>query len=456
MEELRSRLRGDLILPGEPGYDDARAIWNGMIDRRPRAIARCLGVGDVVEGVGFARENGLDLCIKSGGHNISGLAVADDALVLDMSRMRGVFVDPEARVAHAQGGCVLGDVDRETQLHGLAAVLGFVSNTGIAGLTLGGGFGYLSRQHGWTSDTVRSITVVTADGRIIRASEDEHADLFWGLRGAGHNFGVAVDFEYQLYPVGPEIVAGAVAWPIEQAEEVMGLYQSLIVNSPPEMSCVFAARIAPPAPWIAEASHGKPVVMILVCHTGSLEDGDAAVAPIKGLADPVGDVLQRRPYITQQSLIDATQPNGRRYYWKSEYLPGIEPALLSRVVEDAKAAPSPHSAILVFPFDGGVNRLPQDHSAVGNRDARFVVNIAGSWEDEADDATNIDWARVAWQDMRPFSTGGTYINFLTEEEGADRIADAYGANGERLVEIKTKWDPENLFRMNKNIPPRAP
>ena len=342
-----------------------------------------------------------------------------------------------------------------TQVHGLAATLGFVSNTGIAGLTLGGGFGYLSRQYGWTSDTVRSITVVTADGRVVRATEEEHADLFWGLRGAGHNFGVAVDFEYQLYPVGPEIVAGAVAWPIEQADEVMGLYQSLIVNAPPEMSCVFAARIAPPAPWIAEESHGKPIAMILVCHTGSIEDGEAAVAPIKGLGNPVGDVLQRRPYITQQSLLDATQPNGRRYYWKSEYLPGVESALLSRVVEHATEAPSPHSAILVFPFDGAVNQLPQDHSAVGNRDARFVFNIAGSWEDEADDTTNIDWARATWQDLRPFSTGGTYINFLTEEEGTDRIADAYGGNGERLVEIKTKWDPENLFRMNKNIPPRG-
>jgi FAD/FMN-containing dehydrogenase len=456
MEELKSKLRGDLILPGEPAYDDARSIWNGMIDRRPRAIARCLGVADVVEGVAFAREKGLDLCIKSGGHNISGLAVADDALVLDMSRMRGVFVDPEARVAHAQGGCVLGDVDRETQLYGLAAVLGFVSNTGIAGLTLGGGFGYLSRQHGWTSDTVRSITVVTADGRIVRASDKQHADLFWGLRGGGGNFGVAVDFEYQVYPVGPEIVAGAVAWPIEQADEVLGLFQSLIVNAPPEMSCVLAARIAPPAPWIAEESHGKPVVMIFVCHTGALEEGEASVAPIKGLGNPVGDVLQRRPYITQQNLIDATQPNGRRYYWKSEYLPAVEPAFLSRVVEGAVAAPSPHSAILVFPFDGGVNRLPQDHSAVGNRDARFVVNIAGSWDEAADDESNIEWARATWQGIRPFSTGGTYINFLTEEEGVDRIADAYGANGERLVEIKTKWDPENLFRMNKNIPPRAP
>lgn len=453
VETLRASLRGDLITPSDPDYDAARAIWNGMIDRRPAALARCLGVADVRAGVRFARDHGLDLCIRGGGHNISGLAIADDALVLDMSRMRGVFVDPAGRIAHAQAGCVLGDVDRETQLHGLAAVLGFVSNTGIAGLTLGGGFGYLSRRYGWTSDNVRSITVVTADGDVVRAADDENPDLFWGLRGGGGNFGVAVDFEYELHPVGPEVMAGAVAWPAEQADEVLAMYAEIVESSPPELTCVLGVRFAPPAPWIAPEAHGTLILLMLVCHSGSIDDGERLAAPIKALGQPVGDVLQRRPYVTQQALLDATQPNGRRYYWKSEYLPRVEGELLSRIVRHCGKMPSPHGAVLLFPFDGGVQERPQDHSAVGNRDARLVLNIANAWDDPADDEDNIEWARETWSDLREFSTGGTYINFLTEEEGIDRIADAYGANGERLVEVKTKWDPDNLFRMNKNIPP---
>ena len=426
-----------------------------MIDRRPALIARCLGVADVVTCVNFAREHGLILSIKGGGHNISGLAVCDGGLMLDMSRMRGVWVDPTTRTARAQAGCLLSDVDRETQLHGLAAVLGFISNTGIAGLTLGGGFGYLTRRFGWTSDNLISLEVVTADGRIVRASEKENSDLFWGLRGGGGNFGVVTDFEYKLHPVGPEVTAGAIAWRAESAGKVLEMFRAVMEKAPPEFVCVAGLRIAPPAPWLAKDVHGKPIVALFVCHTGQLTEGEKLVAPIKAFGSPVGDIIQRRPYVTQQNLLDGTQPKGRRYYWKSEYLPDLKPDLLAKTISHAKAISSPHSAILLFPLDGTLNRLPENHSAVGNRDAAWVLNITASWEKAENDTANIEWARAAWRDLRRFSTGGTYVNFLTEEEGDDRVHAAYGNNYERLVEVKSKWDPANLFTMNKNIAPRV-
>jgi FAD/FMN-containing dehydrogenase len=455
VEDLRTRLRGPLLLSRDPGYDEARTIWNAMIDRWPALIARCLGVADVVACVHFARERGLALTIKGGGHNISGLAVYDGGLMLDMSLMRGVWVDPARRTAHAQAGCLLGDVDRETQVHGLASVLGFVSNTGIAGLTLGGGFGYLTRRFGWSCDNVLSMDVVTADGCVVRASEKENHDLFWGLRGGGGNFGVVTSFEYTLYPVGPEVMAGAIAWRAEEAPDVLEMYRTVTEQASPELTCTAVLRLAPPAPWLPKDVHGKPIVALFVCHSGSVEEGEQQVAPIKAFGSPVGDIVQRRSYVSQQSLLDATQPKGWRYYWKSEYLPGLSPELLAQVIEHAKRIVSPHSAIILFPIDGALERLPEDHSAVGNRTAASVLNITASWETALEDEANIEWARAAWRDMRRFSTGGTYVNFLTQEEGAERIRAAYGKNYERLVEVKTQWDPGNLFRINKNIAPRS-
>jgi FAD/FMN-containing dehydrogenase len=455
VDALRPQLRGPALLPGEPAYDDARSVWNAMIDRRPALVVRCLGTADVLRGVAFAREQGLPLAVKGGGHNIAGLAVCDGGVVLDMALMRGVHVDSTARTAWVQAGCLLGDVDRETQLHGLAATLGFVSNTGVAGLTLGGGFGYLTRRFGWTSDTLLSADVVTADGRLVRASERENADLFWGLRGGGGNFGVVTGFEYRLEPVGPEIVAGVVAWPGEEAGEVLALHRRIVAEAPPEFVCVAMLRRAPPAPWLPPAIHGKPIVGLVVCHTGPIDEATRAAAVIKSFRSPVGDILVRRPYVAQQSLLDATQPKGRRYYWKSEYLPGTSEALAELLVAHAAKIPSPHSAIIVFPLDGALERLPADHSAVGNRDARFVVNITGAWERAEDDAANVEWARAAWRDLRPLGTGGTYVNFQTEDEGDERVRSAYGANYERLAALKARWDPQNLFRCNKNVPPRA-
>ncbi len=450
---LRTRLRGPLLVPGDVGYDDSRTLWNSMIDRKPALVARCLGIADVMECVRFARANNLLICIKGGGHNIAGLAAADGALMLDMSAMRGVWVDTGRKIAHAQAGCLLGDVDRETQVHGLATVLGFISLTGIAGLTLGGGFGYLTRRWGWTADNVAGMDVVTADARLVRASSDENADLFWGLRGGGGNFGVVTGIDYALHPVGPEIVGGVVAWPASEAPGVLELYRTLAEKAPPELTLVALMRPAPPAPWLPIDMHGKPIVAILACYTGRLEEAEKLVAPIKSFGTPIGDILQRRPYAQIQSLLDATQPKGRRYYWKSEYLPRIDPALCDKVVENAAKIRSPHSAVILFQLEGALNQLSEDHSPVGNRNAHYVLNLAGSWEKPAEDGANIQWAREAWEDMRRFSTGGTYVNFLTEDESPERLEAALGQALRRLAEVKKRWDPDNVFRTNRNIKP---
>ena len=450
---LKMRLRGPVVVAGDAGYEESRTVWNGMIDRKPAVVVRCLGVADVIACVQFAREQGILLCIKGGGHNIAGLATADGALMLDMSLMRGVWVDPQNKVAHAQAGCLLGDVDRETQVHGLAAVLGFVSATGIAGLTLGGGFGYLTRRWGWTSDTVVGMDVVTADGRLVRASSEENADLFWGLRGGGGNFGVVTAIDYKLYPVGPEVVGGIVAWPASDAPQVLELYRTLAEKSPRELTLVALMRMAPPAPWVPKDMHGKLIVALLACYSGTPEEGERVVAPIKSFGKPIADILVRRPYAQLQTLLDAANPKGRRYYWKSEYLSRIEPALCEKLVTHAAKIRSPHSVAVLFQIDGALNQLDEAHSPVGNRDARYVLNLPGSWEQASDDAVNIAWAREAWNDMKSFSTGGTYVNFLTEDEGPERIEAALGKGLQRLATIKAKWDPQNIFRTNRNVKP---
>lgn len=453
IDALKMTLRGPVIRPDDADYEEIRTVWNAIIDRTPALIVRCLGTADVIACVKFAREHNLLLCIKGGGHNIAGLGVADGALMLDMSLMRGVFVDPEHKVAHAQPGCVLGDIDRETQLHGLAAVLGFVSLTGVVGLTLGGGLGYLTKRWGWTSDNVLAMDLVTAEGQLVRASEDENPDLFWGLRGGGGNFGVVTGVDYKLYPVGPEVVGGLVAWPASEAPKVLDFYRKVSAEAPPELTVVTLMRLAPPAPWLPKDYHGKPIIAMLTCYSGDPAQGEEIVSPIKAFGSPIGDVMIRRPYAQLQSMLDATQPKGRRYYWKSEYLPEVEPELCGKFMAHAEKIPSPHSALIFFQLEGALNEIANDHSAVGNRDARYVLNIAGSWEEEKDDDVNIAWARTAWDDMKSFSTGGTYINFLTADEGPERNEAALGVNIKRLAKIKAKWDPDNVFRTNRNIAP---
>jgi len=448
---LAASLRGPLLLPGEPAYEEARTVWNGMIDRRPAAIARPLGTDDVRACVRFAGEHGLTLAVKGGGHNIAGLAMPEGGLVLDMSGLRGVEVDVERRIARVQAGALLGDVDAATQQHGLAATLGFVSQTGVAGLTLGGGFGYLSRRFGWSCDTCTAMDLVTADGGLVRASDESHPELLWGLRGGGGNFGVVTQFEFRLEAVGPEILGGPIAWRAEEAGPVLDLYRQLVAEAPPELTCVLILRKAPPAPWLPADVHGKPVVVAMVCWSGDLEEGERVVAPLRSCGTPAGSALQRRTYTSQQALLDPTQPKGRRYYWKSEYLPAVEADALAIAMEHLGRVTSPHSGIIFFPIGGAIETLPADHSAVGNRDARFVLNVTGAWEQPDGDEAGMAWARGAWSDLRRFSTGGTYVNFLTEEEGDERVRAAYGGNLGRLAALKRQWDPRNLFSSTKQV-----
>lgn len=449
---LRAQFKGPLLAPGDTAYEETRQVWNAMIDRRPGLIARCTGTVDVVQAVRFARQHGLLHSVRGGGHNIAGLAVCDGGLMIDMSLLRGVWVDPVQRIARAQAGCTLADLDRETQLHGLAAVLGFVSATGIAGLTVGGGFGYLTRRHGWTCDTVRSMEVVTAEGEVLRASASDNPELFWALRGGGGNFGIVTSFEYELFPVGPEILGGAIAWPGEDAKQVLEAFREFSAAAPRELTLVAALRIAPPAPWLPKEIHGKPMAAIFACYSGKPEDGEALLAPLRGVGRPVADIVARRPYVQMQALLDATQPKGRRYYWKSHYLGKLAPEAADVAAQHAARIVSPHSAILVFQIAGALNDLPAEHSPAGNRDAEYVLNVAGAWDKPQDDAANVQWARDTFDAMKPWSTGGTYVNFLTQEEGADRIEAAYGrATLQKLAALKRKWDPDGFFRHTKNV-----
>jgi FAD/FMN-containing dehydrogenase len=449
---FKGAFKGPVLAPQDAGYEEARKVWNAVIDRRPGLIARCTGTMDVVQAVRFAREHRLLHSVRGGGHNIAGLGVCEGGLMIDMSLLRGVWVDPVERTARAQAGCTLANLDRETQLHGLAAVLGFVSETGIAGLTVGGGFGYLTRQHGWTCDTVLSMEVVTAEAKVVRASAAENPELFWALRGGSGNFGIVTSFEYRLFPVGPEILGGAMAWRGEDAGQVLDAFRELSATAPRELTLVAALRIAPPAPWLPKEIHGKPMAAIFVCYSGKPEDGEALLAPLRKIGSPVADIVTRRPYVQMQSMLDATQPKGRRYYWKSHYLGRIGRDAVQLAAAHAARIASPHSAILIFQIGGALNELPPDHSPAGNRDAEYVLNIAGAWEKPEDDGVNIQWAKDAFEAMKPCSTGGTYINFLTEEEGADRIAAAYGRSTlDRLAALKRQWDPDDFFRHTKSV-----
>ncbi|HEY0857762.1 MAG TPA: FAD-binding oxidoreductase [Albitalea sp.] len=452
LQAFKAGFRGSVLAPGDPAYDETRQIWNAMIDRRPGLIVRCTGSVDVLQAMRFARQHRLLHSVRGGGHHIAGLAVCDGGLMIDLSPMRGVWVDAAQRVAHAQAGCTLADVDRETQQHGLAAVLGFVSQTGIAGLTVGGGFGYLTRRHGWTCDNLVSMEVVTADAQLVRVSADQNADLFWALRGGSGNFGIVTSFEYRLHPVGPEILGGAIAWHGDDTLQVLDAYREFSARAPRELTSVAVLRTAPPAPWLPKAVHGQPIAAIFVCHTGAIDAGEALLAPLRALGRPVADIVMPRPYTQMQALLDATQPKGRRYYWKSHYLPQVSTALAETVATHARRAVSPHSAILLFQIGGALNELPPGHSPAGNRDAAYVLNIAGSWEKPQDDAANVAWARECFEATRAHSTGGTYVNFLTEDDGAERVDAAYGAdNLARLAALKRRFDPDNVFRHTKSV-----
>jgi FAD/FMN-containing dehydrogenase len=443
------------VRPGDPGFEDATRVWNGMIHKEPALVIQPENADEVVGAVNLAREHRLLFSVKGGGHNIAGLSLADQGVTLDMSRMRDVRVDRESRLVHVGPGCLLGDVDRVTQEHGLASTLGFVSETGVAGLTLGGGFGYLTRRFGFTVDDVVEVEMVTADGRLRRVSRDSEPDLFWALRGGGGNFGLVTEFTYRLHEVGPGIMGGLIAWPAEDhAEDVLGLYKEMTATAPKELTLVTTMRLAPPAPFVPEAWHGKPIVAIVACHSGEPERAARDLAPIKEFGNPIADLVVPKTYVEQQSMLDATQPKGANYYWKTEFIPGLSDHYLDVFRASAAGIESPMSQVILFHIAGAVNEHAEDDGAVGNRDAAFVTGAAGAWPaaDPNGEAYQA-WVRASWERIRPFSTGGNYINFQTMDEDTSRIEDAYRGNYERLRRVKAEYDPENLFRVNRNLEP---
>ncbi|HEY5639207.1 MAG TPA: FAD-binding oxidoreductase [Dehalococcoidia bacterium] len=453
-EELRARIRGPIFTPSDEAYEDARSIWNAMIDKRPAAIARCTGTADIIEALKFARELDAPLSVRAGGHNIGGTSLCDDGIVVDVSHLKGVHVDLQKETVRVQPGVLLGDIDHETQAFGRVVPSGFVSQTGISGLTLGGGFGWLTRKWGLTSDHLISADVVTLDGDVVRASENENADLFWGLRGGGGNFGIVASYEYQMRKLGPTVMAGMVAHPMDQASDVISFYREFSEGASDDLTCVLLLRIAPPAPFLPTEIHGKPIAAIVVCHAGPLDEAEKAVRPLKEFGSPVADTIEPKPFVAHQSALDGTQPPGRYYYWKSDYLPGVTDAAQQTLIEHTSEFPSPESAVLVFQLGGEAARIDDNISAAAHRDAAYVLNVASSCIDPAKIDACKGWARDTWSAMRPHSTGGVYVNFLTEDEGDDRTMEAYGKEKyERLAALKKKYDPGNFLRVNRNIQP---
>jgi FAD/FMN-containing dehydrogenase len=450
---LAARVDGRVLLPDDPGWDEAVLIWNGMAARVPALVVQPTSARDVAEAVGFARENGLLLSVKGGGHNIAGTAIAAGGMTLDMARMARVSVDPDRRLAHVGPGCLLRDVDRATQAHGLATVLGFVSETGVAGLTLGGGFGYLARRFGWAVDNLDEVEIVTADGATRIANRREHAELFWAIRGGGGNFGVVTRFTFRLHEVGPTITGGLMMWGADRAEEVLATYRTLTERAPRELTVAAVIRQAPPAPFLPEAWHGRLIVGTLVCHSGA--DAHADLAPLRALGDPIVDLVAERPYVEQQSLLDGSEPKGLHYYWKAEFVPRLSDGFLTAFREGAQRVTSPSSESVIFHIGGALNDRAADDGAVGNRDARYVTGFAGCWPPDASPEAHVAWVRDAWASIRPFSTGGNYVNFQLAEDGAERTAEAYRATLTRLRRTKARYDPDNLFRVNRNIEPEG-
>ncbi|WP_332898901.1 FAD-binding oxidoreductase [Haladaptatus sp. CMSO5] len=456
VESFRQQLRGPLLAPGEPGFDDAIRIWNGMVEKTPALVVQPTGTADVVAAVNFARENDLLVSVKGGGHNIGGTALADGGLTIDMSNLRGVIVDADRRQVTAQAGCKLGDVDRETQLFGLATPLGFISKTGIAGLTLGGGFGYLTRRFGWAVDNLLEVEIVTADGQVRRANSEENADLFWAIRGAGHNFGIVTSFTYRLHEVGPTVYGGLIAWPAARAEEVLATYRELTATASPELTVFQVLMRAPPAPFVPPEAHGERICAFAVCYTGDLDTVEDALTPIRALGDPVVDMLQPLPYAQLQSSLDDTEPTGHHYYWKTEFASELTPEFQATVAELAAECPIPGGQLVLAHIGGAINDRADDDGAIGNRDVRFVYGAAGMWEPDNPNAAEFrQWVKDAGTRLQSFSTGGNYINFQTAEDGEERVRATYGANYDRLLELKQTYDPDNVFRVNRNIHPQA-
>jgi len=438
-------LSGPLLSPGDAGYEETRKVWNGMIDRRPALIARCAGVTDVATAVGFARSHGLLLSVRGGGHNTPGIAVCEGGLMIDLAGMRSVRVDPVQRTARVEGGATWSDFDRETQLFGLATTGGAISHTGIGGLTLGGGLGWLAGKHGLACDNLLSADLVTAEGKVLTASAAENAELFWGLRGGGGNFGIVTSFEYRLHPVGP-LLAGPVLYPFAKAKEALALYRDFATSIPDEAKTIAGLMNSP---------DGNPVAAIVVCYNGSLEAGERVLRPPRSFGPPVADEVAPTPYCKAQTFFDEAFVRGRRYYFKSNFMQTISDEAIATLVEHFATAPSSMSMLYFQQLGNAANRVGATETAFSHRDALCEWGCDAVWLDPAQDAANIRWAREVAEAMRPFTTGSDYVNHigLEAEEGTDRIKAAFGANYDRLVALKNRYDPTNLFRHNQNIKP---
>jgi FAD/FMN-containing dehydrogenase len=456
LQELDHAIQGRLLRSGDDGWDEAILIWNGMVAKQPALVVQPMTAQDVASAVGFARTHGLLLSTKGGGHNIAGTAIADGGLTLDMSRMRDITVDPGSRLAHVGPGCLLGEVDEATQRHGLATPLGFISETGVAGLTLGGGLGYLTRRFGWTVDNLEEVEVVTADGEIRIANRDAEPDLFWALRGGGGNFGVVTRFTYHLHEVGPTVHGGLIAWPHDRIDEVLDTYRRMTSDAPRELTIWLLLVKAPPAPFVPERWHGEKVCAMVACYSGDLSRTDEVLAPLRSLGAPILDLFSDQPYTQLQSFLDGSEPKGQHYYWKTDFAAELSDGLLTTTKELFAECPLPEPDLGFLHLGGALSDRADDDGAVGNRDARFATGANGMWEPGDPDAeTYRQWVRDAWMRLRPFSTGGSYINFQTSDESDQRVHDTYGVRHGRLVEIKKRYDPDNLFRVNRNIRPSS-
>ena len=452
---LRAGLRGTMCLPGEPGYEDARTIWNAMIDRMPAVIVRAAGAADVIRAVGFAREHRLLLSVRGGGHNIAGNAVCDNGMMLDLSPMKSVRVNPAARTARVEPGVTLSEFDREAQAFGLATPLGINSTTGVAGLTLGGGFGWISRKYGLSADNLLSVDLVTADGKYLQASDKENSDLFWAVRGGGGNFAVATSFEYRLHPVGPEVLSGLIVHPFAQARELLEGYRRFVASAPDEVTAWVVLRKAPPLPFLPAEVHGREVLVFAVCAVGDMQKAEKAVAPLRALGKPIADVVGPHPFVGWQTAFDPLLTPGARNYWKSHDFKKLDDGFIQVLLDAVGRLPSPECEIFIGHLGGAINRIPANTTAYPHRDVEFVMNLHTRWRDPAQDQECIAWTRQIFDAAAPFATGGVYVNFMPEDETQRVQAGAYGANYARLAKLKAKYDPANLFRMNQNIKPAA-
>ena len=451
-KDLATKVQGEILTADSPGFDKVRVVWNAMIDRTPALIARCKSADDVVACVKFATQHDLLVAVRGGGHNIAGNAVCEGGLLIDLSLMRAVKVDAAKQTAHVEGGALLGDFDQAAQAHGLATPLGINSTTGVAGLTLGGGFGWLSRKHGLTLDNLLSATVVTAAGEKLTASAKENSDLFWALRGGSGNFGVVTSFEFKLHKIGTEVLSGLIVHPLADAKKVLQYYRDFVAKAPDELAVWFVLRKAPPLPFLPEQWHGKEILALAACYFGDLKTGEKLLQPLRAFGQPIADVIGPTPYIGWQQVLDPLLTPGMRNYWKSHEFLQIPDAMIDVIMDFASRLPDPQTELAFAQLGGAIQRVPNDATAYSHREPNFLINVHTRWDAAANDGKCIAWARDLIKALTPFSTGAVYVNFLTSDE-EDRVKMAYGANLAKLVAVKKKYDPTNLFRMNANIRP---